>query len=42
VLPDCAFERTPSEGGTCSARATIKFARASPAVGRLDAAHAGR
>jgi hypothetical protein len=28
-VPNCAFERTLSKGGICSARATNKFARAS-------------
>jgi hypothetical protein len=36
------FERTLSKSGTCSARATNKFARASLGVGRRSAAHAGR
>jgi len=39
---NCAFERTLSKGGTCSARAANKFARASLSVGRRGAAQRGR
>jgi hypothetical protein len=40
--PNCAFDRTLSRGGTCSARATNKFARASLGRRLLGAAQRGR
>jgi hypothetical protein len=39
---NCAFERTQSKGGACSARATNKFARASLGVRLSGAAQRGR
>ena len=42
MAANCAFERTLSKGGICSARATNKFARASLGVGRRGAAQRGR
>jgi hypothetical protein len=42
MTANCRVERTLSKGGTCSARAANKFARASPGVGRRGGAHAGR
>jgi len=40
--PNYAFKRTLLKGGTCSARATNEFARASLGGRRRGAAHAER
>jgi hypothetical protein len=40
--PNCRVERTQSKGGTCSARAANKFARASLGERQRGAADAGR
>jgi len=41
-MPNCAFERSLSTCGACSARAANKFARASLGRRPRGAAHRGR